>query len=247
MVSGRSRCRCRIPAASRARCATRSPMTTGGVHLVDPGWDTPDNLTRLEAALAVAGFGLGDVRSVTASHFHPDHLGLAARLRVSHGIPVAMHRAEHEALSRPLYPDAEATIARWGVPEDRLDEVHSVALPRSQPSGLAADVVLDDGDLLPIRGVPCGSSPPLGTPPDQSVCTTRPTGCSSAATTCCRSSTRGSGSGVSCPATTHSVQLLASICADGGLRRRGGVPRARVPVPGSRRAGRSDRRSPPPP
>jgi len=124
----------------------------GGVHLIDPGWDTPDNLVRLEAALAVAGFGLGDVRSVTASHFHPDHLGLAARLRATHDIPVAMHRAEHEALSRPLYPDAEATIERWGVPEDRLDEVHSVALPRSQPSGLAADVVLDDGDLLPIAG-----------------------------------------------------------------------------------------------
>ena len=124
----------------------------GGVHLIDPGWDTDDNLTRLDAALAVAGFSLADVRSVTASHFHPDHLGLAARLRAMHGIPVALHRAEHEALSRPLYPDAEATIERWGVPEDRLAEVHSVALPRSQPSGLAADVLLDDGDQLAIPG-----------------------------------------------------------------------------------------------
>jgi glyoxylase-like metal-dependent hydrolase (beta-lactamase superfamily II) len=124
----------------------------GGVHLIDPGWDTDDNLVRLEAGLAVAGFGIGDVRSMTASHFHPDHLGLAARLRASHGIPVGMHRAEHAALTRPLYPEPEATIARWGVPDDRLDDVRAVASPRSRPSGLAADVVLDDGDLLPIPG-----------------------------------------------------------------------------------------------
>lgn len=124
----------------------------GGVHLIDPGWSTDDNLARLEAGLAVAGFALGDVRSITATHLHPDHLGLGSRLRDDLGIPVGLHRIEHESLTRPLYPEPEATIARWGVPEDRIDELFAIVLPRSQVPPLRADIVLDDGDLLDIPG-----------------------------------------------------------------------------------------------
>lgn len=125
---------------------------TGGVHLVDPGWDTPDNHARLDVGLRDAGFTLADVRSVTATHLHPDHLGLGASLRAERGVPVALHRLEHEALTRPLYPEAEQTIARWGVPPEFVEEVRTNIVPRSQPLGLAADVVLEHGDLLPIPG-----------------------------------------------------------------------------------------------
>ncbi len=124
----------------------------GGVHLVDPGWGTDDNLARLEAGLRVAGFRFDDVRSITATHLHPDHLGLGTRLRTERGIPVALHRAEHAALSRPMYPNPEATIARWGVPAEHIAELSAVVTPRSEPSGLVADVVLEDGDLLDIPG-----------------------------------------------------------------------------------------------
>ena len=124
----------------------------GGIHLVDPGWDTPDNHSRLETGLGDAGFTLDDVRSVTATHLHPDHLGLGAALRAERGVPVALHRLEHEALTRPLYPEAEETIARWGVPPEFVGEVRANVLPRSQPAGLAADVMLEDGELLPIPG-----------------------------------------------------------------------------------------------
>jgi glyoxylase-like metal-dependent hydrolase (beta-lactamase superfamily II) len=126
--------------------------THGGVHLVDPGWDTDDNHARLVAGLAVAGFGLDDVRSIVATHLHPDHLGLGSRLRAEHGIPVAMHRVEHAALARPLYADPEATLARWGVPVEGRDDVLTTLGPRSMPSTFEADVVLDDDDRLDIPG-----------------------------------------------------------------------------------------------
>lgn len=125
---------------------------TGGVHLIDPGWDTPDNRARLEAGLAEAGYGLDDVRSVTSTHLHPDHLGLGSSLRAERGVPVALHRLEHDALTRPLYPDTEETIERWGVPAEFVGEIGANLLPRSQPPGLSADVVLEHGDLLPIPG-----------------------------------------------------------------------------------------------
>ncbi|HWH97735.1 MAG TPA: MBL fold metallo-hydrolase, partial [Pseudolysinimonas sp.] len=118
----------------------------------DPGWDTDDNFVRLEAGLKVAGFGFDDVRSIIATHLHPDHLGLGARLRAERGIPVALHRAEHEALTRPLYPDPEETIARWRVPAEHIGAVSEAMSPRSEPTGLSGDVVLDDGDLLDIAG-----------------------------------------------------------------------------------------------
>ncbi len=124
----------------------------GRAHLLDPGWDTPDNRRLLQEGLAAAGFGLDDVRSVTATHLHPDHLGLGSSLRSEHGIPVALHRAERDALTHALYPGPDETIARWGVPAEHIADIHNGLVPRSQPLGFASDVVLDDGDALPIPG-----------------------------------------------------------------------------------------------
>jgi glyoxylase-like metal-dependent hydrolase (beta-lactamase superfamily II) len=125
--------------------------STGGVHLIDPGWGTDDNRDRLEAGLSVTGFGLDDVRSITSTHLHPDHLGLGMLLRAEFGIPVALHRAEQAALARPMYPDPPATLDGWGVPPEHLDELATVA-PRAKPAGIEVDVTLDDGDRLGIPG-----------------------------------------------------------------------------------------------
>lgn len=127
-------------------------LADDGVHLVDPGWGTDHNLARLEAGLMDVGRTLDDVRSITATHLHPDHLGLGARLRTERGIPIALHRAEHDALRRPLYPEPAETVRRWGVPPARAAGVTSELVPRSHPVGFEGDVVLDDGDLLAIPG-----------------------------------------------------------------------------------------------
>lgn len=124
---------------------------SGGIHLVDPGWGTDDNRQRLEAGVRDAGFDLRDVRSITATHLHADHLGLGVRLRDEFGIPVALHRAEQAAVGRPLYGDPAATLSAWGVPPEHVADLLAVA-SRSQPPAFAADVLLDDGDRLDIPG-----------------------------------------------------------------------------------------------
>jgi glyoxylase-like metal-dependent hydrolase (beta-lactamase superfamily II) len=124
----------------------------GGVHLVDPGWDTDATLALLEAGLAAAGFALADVRSVIATHLHPDHLGLGSRLHREHGIPVALHRAEHASLGRAQFPDPDDTLARWGVPAGAAAELRAILEPRATVTGLTGDVVLDDGERLDIPG-----------------------------------------------------------------------------------------------
>src|SRR4030095_3886454 len=52
-----------------------------GVYLVDAGWNTDDAYNALEAGLATAGYTMADVRGVMVTHIHPDHYGLAGRVR----------------------------------------------------------------------------------------------------------------------------------------------------------------------
>ncbi|WP_368497942.1 MBL fold metallo-hydrolase [Herbiconiux sp. A18JL235] len=143
----------------------------GGVHLVDPGWDTDENAGRLAAFLADRGARLDDVASVTATHLHPDHLGLAERLRRETGARVQLHAHEQEAARRlaasslTAVETATARLDGWGVPSAERDELMAVARvaatagPRTTevstgvgPAGFTADLLLRDGDLLDVAG-----------------------------------------------------------------------------------------------
>ncbi|WP_052273914.1 MBL fold metallo-hydrolase [Arthrobacter sp. L77] len=128
----------------------------GGVHVIDPGWDSDANWDRLASAL-VAVAPDGAVTGITGTHLHPDHVGMAARLRRASGAPLAMHGAERAALERhdARLLDADEVTARlegWDVPHERRDEL-SRFVDRS-PHGLApaVDRTLSDGDVLPVPG-----------------------------------------------------------------------------------------------
>lgn len=134
--------------------------TDGGVHVIDPGSDSDGNWDRLTAALAEiapGGAGAHAVTGITGTHLHPDHVGMAARLRDASGAPLAMHGVEREALERhstrpPRPEDVLGRLKDWGVPTDRRSEL-ARHLDRS-PEGLvvAVDRELSDGDVLPVAG-----------------------------------------------------------------------------------------------
>ena len=73
-----------------------------GVALVDAGWDTPEAWTALTDGLAIAGGSIGDVRAVVVTHIHPDHYGLAGRVREASGAWIGLHPADAALLRRPL-------------------------------------------------------------------------------------------------------------------------------------------------
>lgn len=125
----------------------------GGLHVIDPGWPSPDTDERFAGFLAGIGHPVDDVATVTVTHHHPDHAGAAQELRRASGAAVLMHLDESETLFAAPTPDAHAAqLDAWGVP---VRERARMALPRRAdgiPAPPAADMTLRDGDTLPIPG-----------------------------------------------------------------------------------------------
>ncbi len=133
----------------------------GGVHVIDPGWDLDGNWLLFVEALEAIGSRLADVRSMLATHLHPDHLGMAARMREATGATLILHRAEQEAIDSQLLvrfatESLDARLDEWGVPADRRDGL--LGLATTSPVGLSitADRLVDDGDRLDGAGFDLG-------------------------------------------------------------------------------------------
>lgn len=129
----------------------------GRVHVIDPGWNSEENFAALRHALEVIGCKLSDIASVIVTHFHPDHFGMAERLRRGTDAEVFMARLEQAALSlmdekRPSAEDHGRQLDEWGVPPDRRPELE-VFRGRGQEAPVrSADHLLEDGEFLPIAG-----------------------------------------------------------------------------------------------
>lgn len=131
----------------------------GSLALIDPGWSADGGLDEVRAALSAIDRSLDDVSLVAVTHLHADHLGAAAAIRRAIGARIAMHGLEVEALDRER-TDAvqnDADIATWGLPPELHDGVvaawgsgRRIGLGRSEAP--YADLLLADGDVLPIPG-----------------------------------------------------------------------------------------------
>lgn len=124
----------------------------GALHLIDAGWPSEANWEALRSQLAGIGSSVERVASVTVTHMHPDHIGLAERIRAVSGAEVRMHTVEQAALDNAVangypVPDFEA----WGVPSEQIASLTQVATQRSAVA-VTANTLLSDGDVLDIPG-----------------------------------------------------------------------------------------------
>ena len=127
--------------------------TDRGPYLVDAGWDSDDSFEVLVAGLGVIGFEIGSVQGVLITHIHPDHYGLAGRIREASGAWIGIHPAD-AALIKRRYTNPEGLIKEMsgqlfmlGVPEVDSREIRE-ASAESRPYEWAAvpDVLVEDGD-----------------------------------------------------------------------------------------------------
>lgn len=130
-----------------------------GIALVDTGWDTDDAWEALGSGLATFGATVTDVKAVVVTHIHPDHYGLAGRVRAASGAWVALHPAD-AALLRERYEDVDGLVASMrdllaasGVPADLLPDLSEASMQiRAFVSMAPPDVLLEDGETLDLRG-----------------------------------------------------------------------------------------------
>jgi glyoxylase-like metal-dependent hydrolase (beta-lactamase superfamily II) len=116
-----------------------------GYLLVDTGMAGSKSFHALESALDECEVHWTDIRTVLATHIHPDHVGCAPRVLASSGAKLLIHRAEFEYLNSILAGDTpwvDAGFTEGGVPRDVWDAIHSSllsmrgALPVIQPDRL---------------------------------------------------------------------------------------------------------------
>jgi glyoxylase-like metal-dependent hydrolase (beta-lactamase superfamily II) len=130
-----------------------------GVAIVDAGWDTPDAWAALNAGLAAAGGSVADVRSVVVTHIHPDHYGLAGRVREASGAWIGLHPAD-AALLEGRYVSTDRTIAYMkdllevsGAPADAISDLANASMQIRDFVRMAQpDRLVEDGDDLGLAG-----------------------------------------------------------------------------------------------
>ena len=133
-----------------------------GPYLVDAGWDDPRSWDELCAGLAEAGTSVQDVRGVLVTHHHPDHHGLAGRVREASGAWVALHERD-AALVRQYRanlladPGIVVDVARTalqtaGAAPHEVDEALATLAAMRVEIPVLADRELTDGQLADVPG-----------------------------------------------------------------------------------------------
>jgi glyoxylase-like metal-dependent hydrolase (beta-lactamase superfamily II) len=130
-----------------------------GVALVDAGWPTDDAWDALNAGLIEAGGSMGDVQAVVVTHLHPDHYGLAGRVREASGAWVGLHPADAKLLDS-RYHDTDGLIERMrellemsGVPKDKLPDLNMASMEIKSTLNVALpDKLIEDHEMLDLPG-----------------------------------------------------------------------------------------------
>lgn len=107
-----------------------------GWLMIDTGWHTPDAFAALEAGVKNLGLALADVTTIVITHVHPDHFGLAGKIKhLSPKTELLAHRWEAELIESryikfsELQDKMEAMLQSHGVPELELSKLRSASMP----------------------------------------------------------------------------------------------------------------------
>jgi glyoxylase-like metal-dependent hydrolase (beta-lactamase superfamily II) len=106
-----------------------------GDLLIDTGWNTEAAFESLKQQVEEAGAALGNLRTLVITHTHPDHFGLAGRLKALGALELILHEQEARMLDR-RNGDLSAILAamdQWlrinGMPEDERNPPGGAPLP----------------------------------------------------------------------------------------------------------------------
>lgn len=148
-----------IPANSLRYVLVYVFETDAGPYLVDAGWNTEEALGALSHGLEQLGSSLPEVQGVMVTHIHPDHYGLAGRIRELSGAWVALHPADAALIvdryeePTDLLERVGGLLRRMGAPADQLATLQNASMPvRGLVDQVVPDVLLEDGQRPEVPG-----------------------------------------------------------------------------------------------
>ncbi len=83
---------------------------TKGYLLVDSGWNTDESFTTFHNYLLKHGLSFLDIKQILITHVHPDHYGMAGRIKQLSGAEIMMHHIEKDFI-RPRYINMNELLA----------------------------------------------------------------------------------------------------------------------------------------
>jgi glyoxylase-like metal-dependent hydrolase (beta-lactamase superfamily II) len=129
--------------------------TPGGYTIIDPGWNADESVMSLKRQLGELGLSFRDLKRVIVTHIHPDHYGMAGRIRQECGAEVVTHEREVEFIRTrytnpgPLLNLMGDWLAKHGIPtEERHDLQYSSMPARRFVEATEPDWTLEDGECL---------------------------------------------------------------------------------------------------
>jgi glyoxylase-like metal-dependent hydrolase (beta-lactamase superfamily II) len=124
--------------------------------LVDSGWDLPPVFDSLEKQLKEIGAGFKDISRIVITHVHPDHYGLAGRLKRLCHAELTMHLLERDIIelryvhTESLRQQLSMMFRENGVPDDELPQFQTSAGMIKLDNPALPDVILRGGETISI-------------------------------------------------------------------------------------------------
>jgi len=126
-----------------------------GNILIDSGWDWPWALWAFREGMKNDSLRFQDIKWIVITHTHPDHYGLAGKLKDLCGASIAMHRVEAELMntryetSAVLLNKMSEELIINGVPQDELTDIRDASLWMQEfISSCQPDIILDEDDKI---------------------------------------------------------------------------------------------------
>ncbi len=127
-----------------------------GWLMIDTGWSTSEAYENLQAQLKTINISIGDISKIVLTHVHPDHFGLAGKIKqLSPRSEVFMHRLESDLVESryvkfaKLRDEMSAMLARHGVPQSDLPNLDSASIPALNFVTLTfPDTILFGGEII---------------------------------------------------------------------------------------------------
>jgi glyoxylase-like metal-dependent hydrolase (beta-lactamase superfamily II) len=145
-----------IPGSPLGHTLVYALESTRGPVLIDAGWEHPDAWAALRDGLSTLGLDVTEVSGVVVTHHHPDHAGLAGRVREASGAWIAMHHADADLvrLFHDMVRDGTSRTMRLeSARRAGADAAEQDAHAGEHPDPPAVpDRELADGDLVDLPG-----------------------------------------------------------------------------------------------